>query len=37
MTAEYLDRSSLVARMKYYEEHTTEESGEHWASHHRRK
>lgn len=31
MTAEYLDRSSLVARMKYYEEHTTEESGEHYA------
>lgn len=31
MTAEYLDRSSLAARMKYYEEHTTEESGEHYA------
>lgn len=31
MTAEYLDRSSLVARMKYYEKHTTEESGEHYA------
>lgn len=31
MIAEYLDRSSLVARMKYYEEHTTEESGEHYA------
>ena len=31
MTAEYLDRSSLVARMKYYEEHTTEGSGEHYA------
>lgn len=31
MTAEYLDRSSLVARMKYYEEHTTEEAGEHYA------
>ena len=31
MIAEYLDRSSLVARMKYHEEHTTEESGEHYA------
>ena len=31
MTAEYLNRSSLVARMKYYEEHTTEESGERYA------
>lgn len=31
MTDEYLDRSSLVARMKYYEEHTTEGSGEHYA------
>ena len=31
MTAEYLDRDSLVARMKYYEEHTTEGSGEHYA------
>lgn len=31
MTAEYLDRSSLVARMKYYEERTTEGSGEHYA------
>ncbi len=31
MTAEYLDKSSLVARMKYYEEHTTEGSGEHYA------
>ena len=31
MTAEYLDRSSLVARMKYYKEHTTEGSGEHYA------
>ena len=31
MTAEYLDRSSLVARMKCYEKHTTEESGEHYA------
>ena len=31
MIAEYLDRSSLVARMKYYEKHTTEESGEHYA------
>ena len=31
MTAEYLDRSSLVARMEYYEGHTTEESGEHYA------
>lgn len=31
MTAEYLNRSSLVARMKYYEKHTTEESGEHYA------
>lgn len=31
MTAEYIGRSSLVARMKYYEEHTTEESGEHYA------
>lgn len=31
MTAEYLDRSSLVARMEYYEKHTTEESGEHYA------
>lgn len=31
MTAEYLDRSSLVARMKYYEKHTTEEFGEHYA------
>ena len=31
MTDEYLDRSSLVARMKYYEKHTTEESGEHYA------
>lgn len=31
MIAEYLDRSSLVAWMKYYEEHTTEESGEHYA------
>lgn len=31
MTAEYIDRSSLVARMKYYEKHTTEESGEHYA------
>ena len=31
MIAEYLNRSSLVARMKYYEEHTTKESGEHYA------
>lgn len=31
MTDEYLDRSRLVARMKYYEEHTTEGSGEHYA------
>ena len=31
MTDEYLDRSSLVARMKYYEEHTTERSSEHYA------
>ena len=31
MIAEYLDRSSLVARMKCYEKHTTEESGEHYA------
>lgn len=31
MTDEYLDGSSLVARMKYYEEHTTEGSGEHYA------
>ena len=31
MTAEYLNRSSLVARMKCYEKHTTEESGEHYA------
>lgn len=31
MTDEYLDRSSLVARMKYYEEHTTEGSSEHYA------
>ncbi len=31
MTDEYLARSSLVARMKYYEEHTTEGSGEHYA------
>lgn len=31
MTVEYLDRSSLVARMKYYENHTAEESGEHYA------
>ena len=31
MPAEYLNRSSLVARMKYYEKHTTEESGEHYA------
>ena len=31
MTDEYLERSSLVARMKYYEEHTTEGSGEHYA------
>lgn len=31
MADEYLDRSSLVARMKYYEEHTTEGSGEHYA------
>ncbi len=31
MTAEYLDRGSLVARMKYYINHTTEESGEHYA------
>lgn len=31
MTDEYLDRSSLVARMKYYEEHTMEGSGEHYA------
>lgn len=31
MTDEYLDRSSLVARMKYYEEHTAEGSGEHYA------
>ena len=31
MTDEYLDSSSLVARMKYYEEHTTEGSSEHYA------
>ena len=31
MTDEYLARSSLVARMKYYDEHTTEGSGEHYA------
>ena len=31
MIAEYLDRSSIVARMKYYEEHTTEQSGENYA------
>lgn len=31
MTAEYLDRGSLVARMEYYKEHTMEESGEHYA------
>ena len=31
MTAEYLDRDSLVARMEYYKEHATEESGEHYA------
>ena len=31
MTDEYLDRSSLVTRMKYYEEHTTEGYGEHYA------
>lgn len=31
MIFEYLDRGSLVARMKYYKEHTTEESGEHYA------
>lgn len=31
MISEYLDRGSLVARMKYYKEHTTEESGEHYA------
>lgn len=31
MTSEYLDRSSLAARMEYYKRHTTEESGEHYA------
>lgn len=31
MTYEYLDRSSLAARMEYYKRHTTEESGEHYA------
>lgn len=31
MTAEYLDRGSLVERMEYYKNHTTEESGEHYA------
>ena len=31
MTAEYLDKSGLVARMEYYEKHTTKESGEHYA------
>lgn len=31
MISEYLDRGSLVARMEYYKEHTTEESGEHYA------
>lgn len=31
MTAEYLDKSDLVARMEYYEKHTTKESGEHYA------
>lgn len=31
MIAEYLDKGSLVARMGYYKEHTTEGSGEHYA------
>lgn len=31
MTAEYLDKSGLVARIEYYEKHTPKESGEHYA------
>ncbi len=31
MTAEYLDKSGLVARIEYYEKHTAKESGEHYA------
>lgn len=31
MATEYLDRSGLAARLEYYKEHTSEESGEHYA------